>query len=563
LSGNYQFPVYKIEIWEPAGASALYTFTSNVPSIHIKEIVTDGIGYFNFTLKTKLGTNYSYNDIDLHDIVKIWLAYGTVPTDPIFVGRVGNISAPMGTSQGYGRAISGLGQGEVLLNRLKKNKMWTATDATTIVSSFATDLSLGTSYTGDASDSTHVTMEVATKNYFELMQEISDWYDAGNSIKKDFYVDIGDVGHTTGHLVWKTRPFRTTGVSTLTVGTNIIDYNVTRQKEPVKNSILVYGKAILMYPELQDEWTDDYGGVIHPNWSFTQGTALTLEAGDNKVGSHYVKLTGDKDLVALHTLATLKFEFPENINQSKHGQYDTIALYARTPIIAPGNPFTIRLHTDAANYFETIYNKATTTDWEYLEFPLGYTQTYSEDFPNGIWTANGAPEWIDLDYAVFYQEWDNQDETSSIRIDDLWFKPRRPRSTPDPLTDAASIAAYGQRDLEVVDERMRTNAECTSRAQALLWQKKDAPIQIDITVIGDTNLLVGDRLSMTIPAENISASNYDVISVEHFMAKDFTSKATMVNSGNIRAPIENNVTRSLIRHNKAIRSMSTERTNIG
>lgn len=551
-------PVYRIEVWKPGGGSALYTFTSEVASIRTKEVVTDGVGNFSFTIPTKKGDRFKYYDIDLHDTVKIWLAYGSVPTDPIFVGKVGSISACMDSMQGYGRVISGLSQGEILLNRLKKNKMWTTTDATTVVSAFASDLSLGTSYTGDASDTTHVTLEVATKNYFELMQEISDYYDAANSIKKDFYVDIGDAGHTTGHLVWKTRPFRSSGVSTLTVNKNILDYNVLRQKEPVRNDILVYGKAILMYPETQDEWTDD---PLHANWSLTQGTALTIEAGDNKVGSHYIKATGDKDLVASHTLCKLKFTFPDNIHQSLHGQYDTLAFYARTPIISPSNSFKIRLCTDSSNYFETTYDKSTTTDWEYLEFPLGYTQTYSNDFPNGIWTANGSPEWIDLDYIEFYQEWDNQDESSSIRLDDLWFKPRRPSGT---ATNAASIASYGQRDLEVVDERLRTNAECTARAEALLWQKKDAPIQIDVLVLGDTNILVGDRLSMTIPAENILTTNFDVISVEHFLtAKGFNTKAIMVNSGEIRSPVENNMVRSLINQSNAIRNLSTERIRIG
>jgi hypothetical protein len=316
-----------------------------------------------------------------------------------------------------------------------------------------------------------------------------------------------------------------------------------------------------MYPELQDEWTD---GALHANWTLSLGTAVTSVAGDNKVGSDYVKATGDKDLVALHTIVQLKFDFPEPINQGLHGQYDELSLYARAPIIAPGNPFKIRLCTDSTNYFETTFDLSTSTDWQYLNFPLGYAQTYGEDFPNGIWTAVNNPEWINLNYIEFYQEWDNQDETSSIRIDDLWFKQRRPRSTPNPLQDAASIAAYGQRDYEVVDDRLRTNVECTGRAQSLLWQKKDAPTQIEATVIGDTNLLVGDRLSVTLAGEGITAENYDLINVDHYLTgKNLTSKVVLVNSENMRSPIETNIMRSLIKQSRLLGGLATERKNIG
>jgi hypothetical protein len=91
-----------------------------------------------------------------------------------------------------------------------------------------------------------------------------------------------------------------------------------------------------------------------------------------------------------------------------------------------------------------------------------------------------------------------------------------------------------------------------------------APVQIEVTVVGDTNILVGDRLSMTIPAENITAADYDVISVEHSLTgQSFLTKATMVNSVNTREPLENTTVRTIIKQARATRNLSTELTQIG
>lgn len=546
------FPKSKVEIWEPGAGSALYTFTNTLKSIHTQEIVTDGVGHFNLTLPTQEGLTYHYNDIDLHDTVKIWLGYDTVPAVPTwtFIGKVGNISAPCNTGEGYVRVISGLSQGEILLNRLKRNKTYTAVDADIMVAAWANELGLGVA--DIEVDTTDVTMEVATKTYFDLLQEISDYYvDGVNDIKKDFLVNVNN------NLVWKARPMRTAGVSTLAIGSNIMGYNVTRQKDPVKNDIVVYGKLWLMEPELQDEWTDD---PLHANWSLPVGTAVTVVAGDNKVGSHYVKATA-AIISGTQTEVNVKFTFPNVLHQGLHGQYDTLGVYLRTPIIATPNKMRIYLVDSAGYYFYTDFIKYTTTDWEYKTFPLGITQTYSDEYPDGIWHNPGSADWLNLAYIQFNQIWDNQDITSSIRIDDLWFKTKRARGV---ASNAGSKTAYGTRELEVIDDRLRTDADCATRAETLLYQKMAAPVQIDVSVLGDTNILVGDRLPLSIPAENILAVNYDIISVGHTLtAEKFYTSATAVNSENIREPVDNSTVRTIIKQARITRKLSTELTQIG
>jgi hypothetical protein len=85
---------------------------------------------------------------------------------------------------------------------------------------------------------------------------------------------------------------------------------------------------------------------------------------------------------------------------------------------------------------------------------------------------------------------------------------------------------------------LNSNAECESRANTFLYQLKDAPKQAEVMVNGTNNILVGDRIPLTILSEGISADNFDVIQVENFMVNEgWTTKATMVNSYNIRKPL--------------------------
>jgi len=174
--------------------------------------------------------------------------------------------------------------------------------------------------------------------------------------------------------------------------------------------------------------------------------------------------------------------------------------------------------------------------------------------PHGGWSSTGSPDWLDIRGFRITHTNDNNTQ-STVRVDELHFTGGHYFSS---ATDATSKTNYGTCDLDVIDERLTSDSECQKRAEALLYQKKDPPIQIDVTVEGNNNILVGDRLSMTIPAEGITAQNYDVISVEQSLTGGegglgWMTKPTMLNTANIREPVEADVIRALINAQKRIR----------
>jgi hypothetical protein len=501
----------KIEIYNPAGA-LVYTLTDEALDINIKEILTSGIGSFNFTLPAKKGVEYVYTDILGNWKVKLYLAqtYQVTP-DLLCVGKIKKITGPMSTSEGYIRAFEGKNQGEILERRFKLNKCWLNTDVDDIIAEVASDLSLGSDI---AVDTSHVDITVRTETYFDLLKKASDyWVSAGTQVKKDFYVDTSDA------LVWKARPIRTSGVEVLTIGTNILEYTVIRDYLSIRNNITVYGIANGRYPADGDSWTE--GSAT--GWTEVVGTFDYANAA-NKVGTYCISVIGmggsfaangyyPHSRLTVRDVNAINFWHNNQAGPSVHGK--------------------IRLHApDTSNYFEStdVNGIGSTNTWTFNSLALGSASEYDASLnPNGIWTKTGTPNWWDIQGFEFYWE---TTMGGNVKIDGVYYSPIRSYYT---AADATSIAAYGQADAEFTDENLLSATACESRAKTLLYQLKDPVIRADVTVKGTANLLIGDRVSLTIPAEGLSAVNFDVVAVEHCLNQNgWNTKASMVNSDSTR-----------------------------
>jgi hypothetical protein len=501
-------PVGRIEVWEPGGGAALYTINDAV-GIYFKEILTDGVGNFNFTCyshKDFSGT-YTYPNIDLGDTVKIWLDYDAIAGDPNFIGKVTKRSGPLLTETGWVRKIAGLSQGEILLRRQKKNKFYDAVAAATIVTEWADDLSLGTGDIG--AEATTVNLEVQTKSYFDLLRWISDYYDAGGSLKKDFWVDLD------GDLVWKDRPLRTVGVETLTTADFLSDPLVERELEPVKNDITVYGAAEKPVPSDKDycesltDWVEEDGTIdlYGPNGQKVGDYTIRGYTG---AGASLCKFKRTLDRLTVRNLRTVYFWHytAANINDAE-----------------------VRLHCpDSSNRFK-VDLATPNNDWTFNEISLGESNTYySDSNPNGEWTKTLSPNWWDIKAVEFYFDYSVNDRYS--HVDGLYFYPERWSGNANNYTTYRS-------EWEVTDNKLHSDSECATRAETLLYQYETAPTQITVTVQGNDNVLVGDRLTMTIPSEGISAQPYDVIAVENRLNLDnWTTTPIMVNSANWRGTFQ-------------------------
>lgn len=517
----------KCRIKTYTGAILDYTLDDEVKSVHVRDALND-VGTFNFVLPTVKGTinqGYGYTDIALNDTAKFYFWYsdsgGTCPANPQFIGRICKISAPLALESGYYRVFEGKLLTEILTRRLKRNKSWIATDADVIVTELASDLGLGTSFSGDASDDYDVTLHVDVESYIDVLRKVSDyWVSAGVEIRKDFYVNVDN------NLVWKTRPLRSgASVETLTIGDNIENYNVLRAIEPIKNYITVFGTNGTNAQEGRCEPSDHDGWTYSSAWTPTYGT---------RGSSVITKILGADSLllssedVGGHETIQCHYDFSTALQGMGRSGYQMLKFYVCRDLLG-AVPITaqVRLCTDATNYFYcSIVTEASNLNFNAVNSNLGDSQEYDAVLnPNGVWHKANSPDWFNINFIEFYFE---RTDTNDMffYIDALYFSKGRYRANA-----SSGAPASEQRDFDVVDDNLKSDAECQSRAETLLYQLKDALIRIDIETMGNTNILIGDQLNMTIPGEGITAQPYDVLSVEQDLSKaGFKTKASMVNS---------------------------------
>jgi len=528
-------PTYKVEVYH--GADLIHTIDSDASVVRASAFLSSEVGTFSFTVPAKKGIDYVFNDILVDDTVKIWFGYrdsGGLPTDPFMVGKIYHISAPLKTPEGFIRVFSGMDLGEIMQRSLYTN-YWKTIDADVIITELANYLGLGTSFTGDASDDYDVTLNVEDKKIWDIVREISDyWVSAGVQINKDFYVDIGDVGHPLGHLVWKTRPLRTVGVETLTLGENLVSYDIVKNLSQIYNNITVYGESGKIgmpgltgrcEPSNKDLWTVDNIA----NWTAIVG-AISVNNASPKVGANCLRgscVDAGKETRFRRTFTA--------VNCYGREAYQTLNFFIK---VISDNVLTAKLKLfapDISNYFEAdISLTGGATDWQALKtFQLGQNQEYDVDYnPNGTWHIGaGSPDWqqistidFDLTYSLVLQ---------NVDVDGLYFGHGRFNKT---VTDAT----YTTRDLVVVDTALHSDAECESRANILLSRMKLPTTQLEIITPGNINLKIGDRIPITLEPEGLSNVDFDILNVEHtFSNAGFFTKIVMNSNERQRDKVPN------------------------
>lgn len=578
-------PKYKIEIWH--SGALLYTITSDALEIHIKETVTENVGNFSFILPTKKnGSNYYYNDVVVGDTAKIWLGYNSISGNPVTVGKISKISAPLSTQQGYVRVFAGMNQGEILKRR-QKTKYWEGVGASTTVMELANDLGLvtkiGTADSGDTThtvdnermeaedywngqyiqyitgpnrglnrlitdyhagtstidhnafptavatgheylilptinideDTTQVTLQSVDEFYWNMLQKISDyWYDAGTQIKKDFYVDIDN------NLVWKSRPLRTEGVETLTVGENITSYNVVRDLQSVRNRFKIYGIQDRPWSGSygRDGWSDSTSG-----WGGSGSISTNADRPQTGLGSYSIQVQeeGPSSVINMYkTWTSFSAIYPYEKRWLK---------FWLKVVVSTGHPRWIDVWLYAPNSSNAfrLYNVPLIDSdrWQEFKFQIGP----GSDFEL---TPMGSPDWGQIGGIFIANNASAQSEPHTMRVDLLHFIDRYQYT----VNDATSQSNYGIREMAMTDDRLLSDSDCQKRGESLCYQMKNPPIRLDVATVGNPNILVGDRLSMTIPAEDISEQNYDVVTVEHnfSMLTGFQTRMIMINSADRR-----------------------------
>jgi len=523
-------PVYKIQTYDRLTSALEYTITSDPARIRLKDVLTDDVGTFEFTLPTKNATTYQYTGIDVGDTVRIWLDYDSIAAGDVeqAYGKITNITSAPTPQGGYTRTYTGKTRGYVMEQQINKRDAYVGTTAHNIVDAIGTALGLNL---GDvAADGTTVTITFDHELYVEQLRKISDyWFDVANQVRKDFYVNVAN------NLVWKTRPFQVSSES-LVLGDNNMSYSLAVDGNNVKNSIIVYGRKNSFtpsdltiqgkkYPTDGDSWTWGDG------WTGLGGTSVGTWAVAPHVGVSCTRGTN----------AAAGIEYYRTFNQTwvdGLDGYGSIEYWGRRGLLAGDT--TVRLYCpDSSHYYQATISEPSPADtWEFRSIAIGNNNVYSATGnQNGQWTSINSPSWDNIQGIYFGTAGGGG---FYFDVDGLCFNYARWNSgVVEDATVGGSQAKYGVRQLVVVDDEINSDADCIRRANSILRQKKDEVRRLDVTTTGNTKFLLGDQISMTLPAEGISAVPFYVMSIEHQFSKQpdgWTTGLSMLDTVNTRIP---------------------------
>jgi len=508
-------PVYKIETYTVAVKD--YTIEKDCVAYRVKTALTGQLGNFSFSLPGMRGLTKCYDDIAVWDKVKIYLGYDSVGVAPLFVGRVENIQNRWVNDQ-YVRIFSGRDQGEVTTRLIRHQWNSDSRTAHEVVDKWCDDCGLGK--TEVDADATVVEIISHQSKYAPLLRDICDY---ATSIDKDWYVDVDN------NLVWKVRPIRAAGVPTLTVGENVKNYNLTRNVREVYNKFWVFGAS---EPTVDDTAVCAHGIDCSPtdlpaNHEDFDETIASWTS-DSKSGTETVIQGAAAPHCGTFYVVSARLDWYWAYQTNDGG--DVMTDYY-VILLAPDIDNCFKYTIDAADY--PAFNTGT-------HYYLNLGPAFEGAGGTGCWFRIGDPDWYNIQDLRLGGTVDTTAGAGAFlqfRIDCLYFSGLRWSAFDE---DAGSQTSYDVRPQDVVDNRIHSNTDASNYAAVLKDRYKDVPLQLDVVMPLDTNLLIGDRIPITIPKENLSAQNFDVITVEHIMAKDMgaLTRGTLVSKARMRVPLK-------------------------
>jgi len=269
-----------------------------------------------------------------------------------------------------------------------------------------------------------------------------------------------------------------------------------------RDKIYIFGAAEKKYPLNGDSWTEtlDINNDTINDWVSGTGTgSVSLDGTTKAVGSYSIKHTTNTS----DYYGRLRLIIPSGW-QPNCNKYPTLQFQTRREATF-SDACTVILQDNAGR-------------WAAREFQVQPDKWVLQKFNVGKKYAN---EWLGSEISSFNWEiineimWDVHFQgvgTGSFWIDNLFFNSARWSAT----------YGSGQREYSEVDEELHTDAECLLRAKALydFLSGTAEYLKVTSTVIdyGNTPILAGDRIWVTIPNENIDGY-YRVISAEYHLTK--------------------------------------------
>jgi hypothetical protein len=350
-------------------------------------------------------------------------------------------------------------------------------------------------------DTTYTKLEYDNTPVFDVLKNVAESADKSGVIGFDFRVA------PDARFEFFPRNSKVSPVS-LSEEIEVSEYRIDIHR--IRNKITVYGVSDKSIPLDKDAWTES----LTPqdgSWSGVSGN-VSFDTATKKKGSGSIK-TYAANLYYAASMLTLNNGKEVNANL-----YPALNFFIRRESSFNGNINLILFDTaekSASNFFNIGAD-----EWFQKQVKIGADNA-------DVWDVESGFDWTQIK-KVRFDCWFTGTGTGSFWVDGLFFGGRRYSSTQE---DSASQSAYGLRESVEVDEELYSDNECFLRAKAIINNSKDPAgyLTLRSTVLdyGNSPLLPGDKIHVTLPNENVDA-DFRILSVEyHVDAKTQTLEITL------------------------------------
>jgi hypothetical protein len=353
-------------------------------------------------------------------------------------------------------------------------------------------------------DTTYTKLEYENTPVFDILKYIAKTADKSGVIGFDFRVA------PDGKFEFFPKNTKTSSVS-LSERLEVSEYRKSVFRK--RDKIYVYGAAEKKNPANGDSWTEtlDINTDAINDWVSGTGTgSVSLDGVTKAVGSYSIK----------HTTSTadyygrLRFILPSGW-QPNCNTHPSLLFQIRRESAFSGQATITLKDNDGTLVFREFQVQA--DKWLLQKFNVGkkYADEWQGDVANFNWAIINEI-WWDMHFSGT--------GTGSFWVDNLFFNSARWSAT----------YGSGSRELPETDEELHSDNECLLRAKAL-YDHLSSPAEYirvtsDVIDFGTAPILAADRISVTLPNENVDGY-YRVASVEYRLIAETQTLETTLELG--------------------------------
>lgn len=350
-------------------------------------------------------------------------------------------------------------------------------------------------------DTTYTLLEYEKTPVFDILKYIAGSADKAGVIGFDFRVA------PDGKFEFFQRNSKTSSVS-LSERLEVSEYRKSIFRK--RDKIFVYGAAEKKYPS-DESWTEtlDIDSTPPNDWVSGTGTgSVSLDGTTKAVGSYSIKHTTN----TADYYGTLRLIIPSGM-QPNLATFPSIQfLIARESAFS--NMADVQLKDNTGKFAVRWFTIAEADEWLLIKINAG------PKYENEWNSVDAGFNWEIINEILFEVHFPGTG-TGSFRVDNLFFNHARWYGT----------YGSGERELAETDEELHSDNECLLRAKALYdylsGTAEYIKVTSDVIDYGTTPILGGDRITVTLPNENVDGY-YRVISAEyHLRARDQTLEVTL------------------------------------